>query len=472
MMEIPTPAEFYSQRDDRTNSEVKTPQYQKASLLVAAEREVLETYAGRVLARTLTNLTSRFCRNVDVAFHSVAPDSEIPANGHTLAEQCLHQMWAADPHGRFGWVRSPTEREYDCVLAIGNPDIDLPAASTVLVDGGGWEARVVRSGPVDRPTERNTNPIGPITAACLGIAEVFKTVNGASEQQLSETVIYDAFLHEVVSRDEAVEHPPIPNPLELGTIQMIGVGSVGSAAVHFLGRLPVEGRVQLVDHDAVELVNLNRSPLFQVDHALGDTAKVEVAKEYLDSLGVESSAHNLAYDEFETKATEQPDVVLPLANERNVRSAIQHNRPPLMLHATTSGSEVTLRRHIPVTDPCLLCHFPPEEPQIDPGCATAPVSSEDSENSNSGTDAALSFASFLAGCFVAAELAKLPLDTYPPTDNVARVLTLTNLGDMGVLQYPKEREDNCVFCSNSSSSVHAGRINGTRFDHLTDTNRP
>lgn len=471
MMQIPTPAKFYAQRDDRTNSEVETPQYQKASLLITGEREVLDTYAGRVLARTVTNLTSRFCRNVDLAFPSVAPDPEVPANGHTLAEQCLCQMWAADPHGRFGWVRGSTEREYDCVISVGNPDIDFPAP-TVLVDGGGWEARVVRSGPVVRPTERDTNPIGPITAACLGIAEAFKTVNGASKQQLSDEIIYDAFVHEVVARDKKIAHPPVPDPLKLGTIQMVGVGSVGSAAIHFLGRLPVEGRIQLVDHDAVELVNLNRSPLFRVDHALGDTAKVEVAKEYLNGVGIEASAYDLAYDEFETQAAEQPDVVLPLANERNVRSAIQHNRPPVMLHATTSGSEVTLRRHIPVSDPCLLCHFPPEEPQIDPGCATAPVSSEDSGDSDTGTDAALPFASFLAGCFVAAELAKLPLDTYPPTDNVARILTLTDLGEMGALQYPKEREDDCVFCSNSSSSVHAGRINGTRFDHLTDTNHP
>lgn len=471
MMEIPTPAEFYAQRDDRTNSEVETPQYQKASLLVAGEREVLDTYAGRLLARTLTNLTSRFCRNVDLAFPSVAPESEIPANGHTLAEQCLSQMWAADPHGRFGWVRGPTEREYDCVLAIGNPDIDLPAAPTVLVDGGGWEARVVRSGPVDRPTERDPNPIGPITTACLGIAEAFKTVNGASEQQLSEAVIYDAFAHEVVARDETVKHPPVPDPLKLGTVQMVGVGSVGSAAVHFLGRLPVEGRVQLVDHDAVELVNLNRSPLFRVDHALDGTSKAKVAEEYLDGLGIEASAHGLPYDEFETQATEQPDVVLPLANERNVRSAIQHNRPPVMLHATTSGADIAVRRHIPLEDSCLLCHFPPEEPEVDPGCATAPVSSETNSSDNADTDAALPFASFIAGCFVAAELAKLPLEAYPPTDNLARVLTLTDLGEMGVLQYEKGQQDDCGFCSNSSPSVHAGRIEGTRFDHLTDTNQ-
>lgn len=469
MMQIPPPAEFYAQRDDRTNSEVKTPQYQKASLLVAGEREVLDTYAGRVVARTLTNLASRFCRNVDLAFPPVAPDPEIPGNGHTLTEQCLCQMWAADPYGRFGWAQKSSEREYNCVIFVGNPDTNLPEP-TILIDGGGWEARVVRSGPVARPTERDTNPIGPITAACLGIAEAFKSVNGASEQQLSDAVIYDAFLHEVVPRDKTVEHPPIPNPLELGTVQMVGVGSVGSTAAHFLGRLPVEGRVQLVDHDAVELINLNRSPLFRVSHALNDTAKVKVAKEYLGGFGIEASAHDLPYDEFETQVAEQPDVVLPLANERNVRSAIQHNRPPVMLHATTSGSEVTLRRHIPVSDPCLLCHFPPEGPQIDPGCATATVSSEDSGSSNSGTDAALPFASFLAGCFVATELAKLPLDKYPPTDNIARALTLTDLGEMGILQYSKDRENDCVFCSNNSSSVHAGRINGTRFDHLIETN--
>lgn len=468
MMRVPPPDEFYARRDDRTNSEVETPQYQEASLLIVGEREVLETDAGRELALTATNLVSRFGRDVDLAFPSVAPDVESPVGGRTLAEQCLRQMWAANPHGRFGWVREPTERAYDCAIAIGNPGVNAETTPTIYVDGGGWIAYVGRAEPAGRPSGRNSNPIGPSTAACLAVAEAFKTVNGAPESALSEEIIYDAFAHNVLDAATSVDHSTIDPPLNLGTVRMVGVGSVGSAAIRFLGRLPVEGTIQLVDHDSVELVNLNRSPLFQVDHAFEGTPKVKVAEEYLDHHGIESSSHQVPYDEFEGQQTEQADIVLPLANEGGVRSNIQHNRPPVMLHSTTSGAEVAVRRHIPVDEACLLCHFPPEGPRVDSDCATAPVSSEDEDDTETGGDAALPFASFLAGCFVAAELAKLPLGVDPPTNSLARILTLADLGEIGVLQYDKEPADDCVFCSNSSSSIHAGRIDGTRFDYLTD----
>lgn len=467
MMQIPPPDEFYAQRDDRTNSKIETPQYQEASLVIVGDNEVLETDAGREIALTTTNLVSRFGRDVDLAFPSVAPDTEASVEGRTLAEQCLRQMWAANPHGRYGWARDPTEQEYDCAIAIGNPDVNAEATPTIYVDGGGWVAYVGRTEPAGRPSERDSNPIGPSTAGCLAVAEAFKTVDSAPKGALSEEIIYDAFAHEVLERGISVDHPTISPPLNLGTVQMVGVGSVGSAAVRFLGRLPVEGTFHLVDHDAVELVNLNRSPLFRVDHALEETPKVEVAKEYLEHCGIESSSYQLPYDEFGSRQTEQADVVLPLANERGVRSAIQHNRPPVMLHSTTSGAEVAVRRHIPIDEACLLCHFPPEEPLVDPGCATAPVPSED--DVDTGPDAALPFASFLAGCFLAAELAKLAMDVDPPTDSLARILTFADVGEMGVLQYDKDPVEDCVFCSNSSSSVHAGRIDGTRFDHLTDT---
>lgn len=468
MMQVPPPDEFYARRDDRTNKQVETPQYQEAALLIVGEREVLETDAGRELALTATNLVSRFGRDVDLAFPSVAPDAESAVDGRTLAGQCLRQMWAANPHGRFGWVREPTERAYDCIIAIGNPDVNAEATSTIHVDGSGWIGYVGRTEPAGQPSGRGSNPIGPNTAACLAVAEAFKTVNGALESALSEEIIYDAYTHEVLDAGTSVDHPTIDSPLNLGTVRMVGVGSVGSAAIRFLGRLPVEGAIQLVDHDSVELVNLNRSPLFRVNHALERTPKVEVAKEYLDHHGIESASYQLPYDEFEEQQPEQADIVLPLANERGVRSAIQHNRPPVMLHSTTSGAEVAVRRHIPINEACLLCHFPPEEPRVDAGCATAPVHSEDEADTETGMDAALPFASFLAGCFVAAELAKLPLGVDLPTDSLARILTLANLGEVGVLQYDKDPAEDCVFCSNSSPSVHTGQIDGTRFDHLTD----
>ena len=469
-MELPRRAKFYEQRDNRTNSEVETQDYQTASFLVTGERDALETYDGRVLARTVMNLLSRFARDVDLAFPSVAPDTELPSQGHTLAEQCLNQMWAADPHGRFGWVDNPNERNYECAIVLGEHDESIKANATIYVDGSGWIARIDRDDPIAIQRVHDDNPLGPIVAACLAVMEAFKTVTSLPDDQLSAEITYDVFQHEVRSAVTPGAHPSLQPRIDLGTVQMVGVGSVGSAAVRFLGRLPVTGSVQLIDHDEVELVNLNRSPLFEAAHALEGVPKVEVAREFLRGLDCDVSAYDTTYEGFEAVDAELPDVVLPLANEQGVRSQIQHNRPPLMLHATTSGADVTVRRNIPVDEACLLCHFPPDSPEVDDPCSTVSSSASGVDTgSEDAADAALPFASFLAGSFVAAELAKLPLDDYPVTKDTTRLQTLVDLDERGILQFEKNQPDDCVFCSDTSETVHLQRIKGTRFDHLTTT---
>lgn len=433
-MKLPARPEFYSQRDSRTNSETKTADYQNASFLVAGEREVLETHDGRVLARTVTNLLSRFARDVDPAFPSVAPDSELPSHGHTLAEQCVSQMWAADPHGRFGWVDRPNESEYECAIVLGEIDKNIETNATIYVDGSGWISRIARDDPPAIQRVQDDNPLGPIVAACLAVMEAFKTVNHLLDDQLTAEITYDVFQHEV--RDDATlgVHPFLQPTIDLGTVQMVGVGSVGSATLRFLARLPVTGSIQLIDHDEVELVNLNRSPLFEAAHALEGIPKVKVASEFLKRYGLDVSAYDITYERFESEDAIPPDLTLPLANEQGVRSQIQHNRPPLMLHATTSGADVTVRRNIPIDEACLLCHFPPDSPEVDEPCATTstPASGADTDSEDSG-DAALPFASFLASSFVAAELAKLPFDAYPVTKDTARLQTLVDLSERGVL---------------------------------------
>jgi len=69
------------------------------------------------------------------------------------------------------------------------------------------------------------------------------------------------------------------------------------------------------------------------------TAKVDAAADFLgDQMEVRPFEGD--YASFTATDPEPADVVLPLANERNVRRSIQHNRPPLMVHASTGQSDV------------------------------------------------------------------------------------------------------------------------------------
>lgn len=465
MTELPPPDEFYSDRDDRTDRLSDGTDYRDAAILVTGEREVLSTYAGRVAARTILNLLSRFARNVDVSFPSVAADDEVGPAAPTLAKQSLREMCAADPYGRFDRMRFPDPESYDCIVAVGNPDIETRDTPTIRLDGGGWIARVVRNETIAAVPAGSENPIGPAVAACLGGAEVFKTVVGASEDVLTDVVTYDAFNHEAHKEAVTPAHPEIPASIDLGIVQMVGVGSVGSAAAYFLGRLPIEGTLQLIDYDPVELVNLNRSPLFTANHALEGTSKVEAAQEFLaDHVDVQTFEDE--YDAFTATNTDAADVVLPLANERNVRRSIQYNRPPVMVHASTGQSDVFIRRNIPLKEPCLLCHFPPDTAEIEAACAAGEAPTGD-DIEDETPDAAFPFASFLAGCFVAGELAKLPLDGFPFTEPIALVQSLTDLSGLGsVVGYSPSGTD-CPFCPEEHPEIHRDILAGTRFAGLS-----
>jgi len=464
MTTLPPPEEFYAARDDRTNRISDGTDYRDAAILVAGEREVLSTYAGRVAARTTLNLLSRFARNVDVDFPSVPSDDELAPDIPTLAEQSIEQMRAADPHGHFNCTSSPDPPSYDCIVAVGNADFEAGATPVIRLDGGGWLARVVRDEPVKPVASRDENPIGPAVAACLGGAEAFKTVVGASEPALTDAVTYDAFHHEAHEASVEPTAPDLPASIDLGTVRMVGVGSVGSAAAYFLKRLPVDGTIQLVDFDPVELVNLNRSPLFTADHAIEGTSKVEATAEFLaDHMDVRPFEGD--YDAFTASNPEAADVVLPLANERDVRRSIQHDRPPLMVHASTGQSDVFIRRNIPLEEPCLLCHFPPDTAETDAACAAGEAPAADGSGDNE-PDAAFPFASFLAGCFMAGELSKLSLEGYPFVKPVALVQTLTDLSEVGaVIQYAPNRSK-CPLCPEEYPEVHRTIIAGTQFAHL------
>lgn len=84
------------------------------------------------------------------------------------------------------------------------------------------------------------------------------------------------------------------------------------------------------------------------------------------------------------------DIWLPLANEFGVRGAMQHNVPPLMIHASTTANwGVNHGRHIPGCGDCLLDRFDAPSVTTALTCAAGKVSA-----STAGTpvDAALPFA--------------------------------------------------------------------------------
>ena len=163
-----------------------------------------------------------------------------------------------------------------------------------------------------------------------------------------------------------------------GHALIIGAGGLGSPAAMYLACAGV-GHITLVDHDTVDLTNLQR----QIAHrtsSLGQ-AKVESAAATLQSLNplVKVSTFNTRADtDFLNQHVPGVDVVLDCCDNFATRQAVnaacvRHGKP------LVSGAAIRFDGQISVYDPrsgqhpCYACVFPPDAAPPEVQCATLGV---------------------------------------------------------------------------------------------------
>jgi molybdopterin/thiamine biosynthesis adenylyltransferase len=159
---------------------------------------------------------------------------------------------------------------------------------------------------------------------------------------------------------------------------VIGAGGLGSPVVLYLGTAGV-GRITIVDHDAVDLTNLQR----QIAHNLARVGqpKAESAREAVSAINPDVFVRPLvlkadaqALDEL----VPQADVVIDCCDNFATRHAINRacvaHRKPLV-----SGAAIRFDGQVSVFDtrgdyaPCYACVFPPDQDFEETRCATMGV---------------------------------------------------------------------------------------------------
>lgn len=159
---------------------------------------------------------------------------------------------------------------------------------------------------------------------------------------------------------------------------VIGVGGLGSAAAPYLATAGV-GHITLMDHDQVELTNLQR----QIAHTENSIGKNKAAsgKAFLQNLN-----SGIQTEVIQAKATEAlldnllpgVDIVLDCTDNFSTRhlinaSCVKHSTP------LVSGSALRFDGQISVFDssnpisPCYACIFSPEESFEEVSCASMGV---------------------------------------------------------------------------------------------------
>jgi len=158
-------------------------------------------------------------------------------------------------------------------------------------------------------------------------------------------------------------------------ILVIGVGGLGSAAAPYLAAAGV-GNITLMDHDAVELTNLQRQ-IMHTEHSIGKS-KVDSGKEFLQRLN-----SSIQIETIQAKATASLlDELLPSVNivldctdnfstRHLINAACVKNQIPLV-----SGSALKFDGQVSVFDsrnpssPCYACIFSPDEQFEEVSCSS------------------------------------------------------------------------------------------------------
>ena len=411
------------------------------------------TYAGQVAAITAASLLGRMSTSVAIEVESVPVLAPLPWVGEKLNEVVMRTLKGADPYGRYEQRPSQTD---DFPLVLG------PNGDGLVVHGSGWRAYCGRE-PSPVPQSDKLNPFGAAFAVVAAASRLPQAMQAAT----IEPVLVDTYTW---STGPAPSGAPTVSPdFDLGELWCVGVGSVGSCALFFLGLVTRSFHAVLVDRDVVKVENVRRSALFTSQDALSEEPKVEVASRWLGEVGVQLVEPYIAWlDEMPGRwlgrGAGTPDILISAANERSVRPHIESGFPPLQVYGTTGRNwQSTLFRHIPFREACSLCVPGAETVKLPALCATAPPTLSDDVEED---DVALPFLSYAAGFMTAVEIAKVALTGEalgrnrvffePRTASLVRAVTLS-------------RQAGCV-CELRDASVHQAAIEDSRFSSLSLNN--
>lgn len=159
---------------------------------------------------------------------------------------------------------------------------------------------------------------------------------------------------------------------------VIGAGGLGSPVAMYLACSGV-GHITLVDHDEVDLTNLQR----QIAHTTArvGTPKVKSVKATVQDLNPHTkvTALEVRADEALLDAlVAQADVVLDCCDNFATRQAInaacvRHGKPLVSGSAIQMDGQITVYDPRDAASPCYACVFPPFAPPEEARCATMGV---------------------------------------------------------------------------------------------------
>lgn len=330
---------------------------------ITGSKEMLQSFNGQHMLFMIANLLSRFCLSIDLI---LPPDIETTIKFPFSVEDdllvCLEGLCKKiNPCLNLG--KGYKQKRYDLVIAIGSCERDL--GRTIFINSDGWIAYVSTQGNPLGWVSNNPNPIGAMTAACIGTAEFFKAIFSTFEgsnpyNTIAEgSIVFSTF--DYGFKTSPMINPQLPTSLSIDTLHLISLGAINSATLYTLCAIPgIEGNLVLVEPQHLEISNLNRYLLTTAEDAILQKSKIEVAKRFVDNyLGVESAFPVEYQDLKKIRDAFGMDLTVIGVDNNESRWEIQKDLPRVLLCGGTEVSEVQISRHDRISEKaCLGCLYP------------------------------------------------------------------------------------------------------------------
>lgn len=312
-------------------------------VLLTGEADFLQTANGHHSLLAALYLLPRICANVAVAL----PEGDLLDEARAVAARIAFRQ-------QIRFVLPGSEADsFDSILSVGTRV--HPGRPWTVFHNDGWLARVSSGFDLRTPIGR-TNPISALAAASLGVADTFKRLLGLrpSRGQLCDGLSWSLATYGVDADDVGPELPDnLPLDLLLG-----GAGAIGNGILFLLSRLPLRGRVLVVDAQKFGPENLGTCMLMGAED-LG-TPKVVLAERLLGGDVVAKGFHEPLESFIRRLGSEMPypKTIVGALDNIDGRHSLQDLWPDLMLDGAIGPFLCQASRHPIEGDvACARCLF-------------------------------------------------------------------------------------------------------------------
>jgi len=457
---------WYELRDDRTRRIDGVNGFEDFILGVVVNSQIEASYPIQVMTITTLNMLARWCRKLKVKLPSNSRSCLPGQEGQNLKEILKKHLLAIDPYGQFSFC---DEMVSDCneILFIGQPEEFKESNKwPIWIDGSGWIAGVSCGGPtMNRPLKQDGNPVGPAFASCLGVAEVFRRAIGLPPSS-PMAFWYSLYDYRKVDNPSQGENPNYVSDFDFGRIHQVGCGAVASSLDFLVTLTNWKAELHLIDYDRVDVTNCNRSLAFSAYDAVKGRDKVDSCADALKR-NMRPVRFKGSYADFinQGRFVDLPaDLILCLANERNVWADIQNNLPPIVFHATTTPNwAINFGRHIPKKEWCIMCRFSKQiEYEFTPNCGEGEIKA--GTTAEKPIQGVLPFSSPSAAVLILAEMAKMPMTSYPVNEDFIE-FSMKKLG-LDFLSLQRGAEEGCI-CNEQSADLYPIEVKNSKFWRLS-----